>query len=36
MLLDTTLLNTQRYKVWVKGKVEQSEEKTGVFHYISV
>ena len=26
MELDTTLLNTQHYKVWFKGKVEQSRE----------
>ena len=25
-LLDATLLNTQHYKVWIKGKVEQSGE----------
>ena len=26
MVLDATLLNTQRYKVGIKGKVEQSRE----------
>ena len=26
MVLDTSLLNTQHYKVWIKGKVEQSRE----------
>ena len=26
MLLDTSLFNTQHYKVWIKGKVEQSWE----------
>ena len=26
MILDTSLLNTQHYKVWIKGKVEQSRE----------
>ena len=26
MVLDATLLNTQRYKIWIKGKVEQSKE----------
>ena len=26
MLLDTSLLNTQHYKVRIKGEVEQSEE----------
>ena len=28
MTLDTSLLNTQYYKVWIKGKVEQSREKS--------
>ena len=27
MVLDAALLNTQDYKVWIKGKVEQSKEK---------
>ena len=27
MVLDTSLLNTQRYKVWIKSKVEHSQEK---------
>ena len=27
MVLDTSLLNTQQYKVRIKGKVEQSEER---------
>ena len=26
MVLDAALLNTQYYKVWIKGKVEQSRE----------
>ena len=26
MVLDASLLNTQRYKVWIKGKVEQFRE----------
>ena len=26
MVLDATLLNTQYYKAWIKGKVEQSRE----------
>ena len=30
MLLDATLLNTQHYKVWIKGKVEQSRERSSV------
>ena len=28
MVLDTSLLNTQQYKVHIKGKVEQSREKS--------
>ena len=28
MVLDTSLLNTQQYKVRIKGKVEQSREKS--------
>ena len=28
MVLDTSLLNTQHYKVWIKGKVEQSRERS--------
>ena len=28
MVLDVTLLNTQHYKVWIKGKIEQSREKS--------
>ena len=28
MVLDTSLLNTQKYKVRIKGKVEQSREKS--------
>ena len=27
MVLDTSLLNTQQYKVRIKGKVEQSRER---------
>ena len=33
---DTSLLNTQNYKVRFKGKVEQSREKNGTFIYTSV
>ncbi len=29
MVLDATLLNTQHYKVQIKGKVEQSGERVG-------
>ena len=28
MVLDVALLNTQHYKVWIKGKVEQSRERS--------
>ena len=28
MVLDPSLLNTQDYKVWVKGKVKQSKDKS--------
>ena len=36
MVLDTSLLNTQQYKVRIKGKVEQSKERSGAIHYILV
>ena len=36
MLLDTSLLNTQQYKVRIKGKVEQSREGSSALPYISV
>ena len=28
MVFDSVLLNTQHYKVWIKGKVEQPREKS--------
>ena len=31
MLLDTSLRNTQRYKVRIKGKVGQSRERSSAF-----
>ena len=31
MVLDTSLLNTQQYKVLVKGKVEHSKERSSAF-----
>ena len=34
MVLDTSLLNTQQYKVCIKGKVEQSRERSSVLPYI--
>ena len=36
MALDTTLLNTQQYKVGIKGKVEQSRESSCALPYTSV
>ena len=36
MLLDTSLLNTQQYKVGIKGKVEQSRERSSALTYTSV
>ena len=36
MVLDTSLLNTQHYKVRIKGKVEQSRERSSALPYTSV
>ena len=36
MVLDTSLLNTQQYKVCIKSKVEQSREKSSALAYILV
>ena len=36
MILDTPLLNTQQYKVRIKGKVEQSRERSSALPYTSV
>ena len=36
MVLDTSLLNTQQYKVHIKGKVEQSKERSSALPYTSV
>ena len=36
MVLDTSFLNTQQYKVRIKGKVEQSREKSSPLPYTSV
>ena len=36
MVLDTSLLNTQQYKVGIKGEVEQSREKSSALPYTSV
>ena len=35
MVLDTSLLNTQQYKVRIKGKVEQSRERSSALSYTS-
>ena len=35
-VLDATLLNTQYYKVRIKGKVEQSKERSSAFPYALV
>ena len=36
MVLDTSLLNTQQYKVRIKDKVEQSMERSSALPYTSV
>ena len=36
MVLNAALLNTQHYKVMIKGKVQQSREKSSSFPYASV
>ena len=36
MVLDNSLLNTQHYKVRIKGKVKQTKERSSVFTFISV
>ena len=36
MVLDTSLLNTQHYKVYIKGKVEQSRERSSALPYTLV
>ena len=36
MVLDTSLLHTQHYKVCIEGKVEQSREKSSALPYASV
>ena len=35
MVVDTFLLNTQHYKFSIKGKVEQSRERSGALAYIA-
>ena len=36
MVFDTFLLNTQQYKVRIKGKAEESRERSSVLSYILV
>ena len=36
MLFEAALLNTQHYKVWIKGKMEQSKEKNSTVPNTSV
>ena len=36
MVLDSSLLNTQQYKVRIKGKMEQSREMSSALPYTSV
>ena len=36
MVLDAALLNTQHYRVWIKGKVEQSRERSSALPYTFV
>ena len=36
MVLDASLLDTQHYKVQIKGKVEQSRERSSALSYTSV
>ena len=36
MVLDAALLNTQHYKVGIKGEVEQSRERSSALHNTSV
>ena len=36
MILDASLLNTQLYKVGIKGRVEQSREKSSTLPYTLV
>ena len=36
MVLDISLLNTQQQKVRIKGKVEQSRQRSSAFPYTSV
>ena len=36
IILETSLLDTKHYKVFIKGKVEQSRQRSSVLSYTSV
>ena len=36
MVLDTSLLNSQQYKVRIKGKVEQSKERSSALSVVAI
>ena len=36
MVLGTSLLNTQQYKVRIKGKMEQSRERSSAFGVVAI
>ena len=36
IVLDAALLSTQHYKIWIKGKVEQSRERSSALPYTLV
>ena len=36
MVLDTALLNTQQYKVCIKGKVEQTRERSSTLGVVAI
>ena len=36
MVLDTSLINTQHYKVGIRGRVEQSKDRSNTLSYTSV
>ena len=36
MVLDAALLNTQYYKIWINGQVEQSKERSSTLPYTLV
>ena len=36
MVINAFLFNTQHYEVWIKGKMEQSRERSNALSYVSV